>query len=130
MLNLSIVYIKTIQILYFSFSPHFHRKLLTNEDGELKKEGDKIVNKKLAETLKEIQRDPNSFYTGKLAKKIAADFKANGGLITEEDLKSYVARVTSKILSLDLDSLTIYSCPPPSGGTVVTQILNILQSKY
>lgn len=108
-------------------NPSF-RKLLTNEDGELKKEGDKIVNKKLAETLKEIQRDPNSFYTGKLAKKIAADFKVNGGLITEEDLKSYVARVTSKILSLDLDSLTIYSCPPPSGGTVVTQILNILQN--
>lgn len=104
------------------------RKLLSNKGGDLKKEGDKIVNKKLAVTLKEIQKDPNSFYTGKLAKKIAADFKNNGGIITEEDLKSYSVRVRSDILSLDLNNLTMLSCPPPSGGPVVTQILNILQN--
>ena len=108
----------------------FCRKLLTNKNGSPKKEGDTIVNHELAQTLQEIQRDPESFYTGNLAKKIAADFQKNGGLITEEDLKDYSVNIETNVLKLDLrNDVTVFSCPPPSGGTVVTQILNILQSK-
>jgi gamma-glutamyltranspeptidase len=101
-----------------------------NKDGTFKKEGDTIVNPQLAETLRVIQEDPESFYSGKLAKKIAADFENNDGIITEKDLKNYDVGVTEDVLKLDLDDITVLSCPLPSGGPVVTQILNILQSKF
>lgn len=103
---------------------------MTNEDGQLKKAGDTIVNPKLAETLREIQDNPESFYSGELAKKIAADFKNNGGIITVDDLKNYDVGITEDVLKLDLDKITMLSCPLPSGGPVITQILNILQSKF
>ena len=101
-----------------------------NKDGTFKKEGDTIVNPQLAETLRVIQEDPESFYSGKLAKKIAADFENNDGIITEKDLKNYDVGVTEDVLKLDLGDITMLSCPLPSGGPVVTQILNILQSKF
>ncbi|CAB3981524.1 gamma-glutamyltranspeptidase 1-like [Paramuricea clavata] len=104
------------------------RELLMNKDGTFKKEGDTIVNPQLAETLRTIQEDPESFYSGKLAKKIAADFENNDGIITEKDLKNYQVGVTEDVLKLDLDDITMLSCPLPSGGPVVTQILNILQN--
>ncbi len=116
-------------ILILHFITEIFRKLLKNKDGEFKKEGDTIVNPKLAKTLREIQKDPESFYSGKLAKKIAADFKNNGGIITEKDLKDYRVGFTEDVLKLDLDDVTMLSCTLPSGGPVVTQILNILQSK-
>ena len=87
------------------------------------------MNPKLAETLREIRDDPESFYSGELAKKIAADFKNSGGIITEEDLRKYDVGVTENVLKLNLDKITMLSCPLPSGGPVVTQIMNILQSK-
>jgi gamma-glutamyltranspeptidase len=110
------------------FPTKIFRELLKNKDGSFKKAGETIVNPKLAETLREIQDDPESFYTGKLAKKIAADFHNNGGIITEEDLNNYEVGVTENVLKLDLNDLTMLSCPLPSGGPVVTQIMNILQS--
>lgn len=103
---------------------------MTNEDGTFKTAGDRIVNPQLAETLRKIQADPESFYSGELAKEIAADFKENGGIITEEDLKNYDVGYTEQVLKLDLGPYTMFSSPLPSGGPVVTQIMNILQSKY
>ena len=79
--------------------------------------------------MKEIQDDPESFYSGELAKKIASDFEDNGGIITEKDLRDYKVGVSEDVLKLDLGDISMLSCPPPSGGPVVAQILNILQSK-
>ena len=102
---------------------------MTREDGSRKIAGDTIVNPQLAETLRTIQEDPESFYSGDLAKKIAADFEESGGIIQEKDLNDYDVGYTEKVLKLDLDRYTMLSCPLPSGGPVVTQIMNILQSK-
>ncbi len=40
-------------------------------------------------TLQRIAADPDDFYHGEMAQKLAADMKANGGLITEADLAQY-----------------------------------------
>ncbi|XP_028396724.1 glutathione hydrolase 1 proenzyme-like [Dendronephthya gigantea] len=119
---------RAIEKSYANITDPEFRKLLTNEDGKLKKTGDTIVNPVLAVTLKMIQQDPESFYSGELAKRIAADFQDNRGIITEEDLRSYDVKVAEKTLKLDLDDITMLSCPLPSGGPVVTQIMNILQN--
>ncbi|KAK2558241.1 Glutathione hydrolase 3 [Acropora cervicornis] len=49
------------------------RELLLDKDNNTFKEGDKITNKKYAKTLEKIQKDPESFYSGSLADKVARD---------------------------------------------------------
>ena len=52
--------------------------------------GDTLVQADLAETLVRISENgPAGFYEGKTAELIAKEMAANGGIITEEDLKGY-----------------------------------------
>ena len=58
----------------------------------LPKPGDRFVNRDYAATLREIARDgASTFYRGAVARRIAADMEANGGLITLDDLAQYRA---------------------------------------
>ncbi len=90
--------------------------------------GDILVQKNLALTLRQIaENGPDAFYKGEIAKKIASFMKENGGLITEDDLKSYEA-VIRKPVRGTYRGYEIYSMPPPSsGGVHLIQILNILE---
>ena len=53
--------------------------------------GGNLLQPELAATLKRIQANPDDFYEGEIARKLAADMKANGGLITLQDLQDYRA---------------------------------------
>ena len=54
--------------------------------------GDRLVLTDLGRTLRAIATDgPDAFYKGWIADRIAEDMKANGGLITKEDLAAYQA---------------------------------------
>ena len=44
------------------------------------KEGDLLVNKELAKTMRTIRDDPEDFYVGKLAERIVQDINAEGGI--------------------------------------------------
>ncbi|MHC5720679.1 MAG: gamma-glutamyltransferase, partial [Nostoc sp.] len=64
------------------------REIFTR-NGEFYQPGDKLVQRDLARTLTAIAENPQSFYTGSIARAIASDMVKNGGLITLEDLKAY-----------------------------------------
>ena len=81
---------------------------------------------KFAKTLEIIRDDPDSFYTGNLAKDIVKDIQENGGIITLEDLKNYRTRVRTP-LSETMGNYTWYTNPPPGSGAVLSMILNILK---
>ncbi len=91
-------------------------------------EGDVLRQPELAKTLGRIQRNGAAeFYTGKTAKMIADDMNAHGGLITADDLKNYRA-VERTPLQGSYRGNTVISLPPPSsGGTVMLEVLNILE---
>ena len=56
-------------------------------------EGDRLVQADLAKTLRAIgDGGADAFYKGWIADRIADDMKANGGLITKDDLAAYKAR--------------------------------------
>ena len=56
-------------------------------------EGDRLVQADLARTLRAIAEDgPDAFYKGWIADRIAEDMKANGGIISKEDLAAYRAK--------------------------------------
>ncbi len=97
--------------------------------GKYYKEGDLFKQPELGSTLGRIQtQGAKEFYIGKTARLIAADMKANGGLITLEDLKNYVAKEREP-LSGNYRGYKIITMPPPSsGGIVMLQVLNILET--
>lgn len=66
--------------LSLKFYLYIYRKLITDpKTGENLKEGDLLVNKELAATMRKIQKNAEDFYTGELAKKIVDDVsKAKG----------------------------------------------------
>lgn len=66
------------------------------------------------------------FYEGETAKTIAAFMAQNGGLVTEEDLKSYEAKWRAPIVYPWQDYKLITAPPPSSGGVAVAQWINML----
>ena len=75
-----------------------------------------------------IQKDPESFYTGKLAEMIVRDMKVIKGKVTQDDLKNYQT-VEREPLESELSNMTMYLTPPPSSGAVLALILNILKGR-
>ena len=92
------------------------------------KEGDRLVQPELAQTLGRIQRiGAKEFYTGKTAQLIAADMKAHNGLMTLDDLKNYKAKERVPVKGTYRGYEIISMSPPSSGGAILLEILNILE---
>ncbi|MEH1965098.1 gamma-glutamyltransferase [Nostoc sp.] len=101
------------------------REIFTR-NGEFYKPGEKLVQRDLAHTLTAIAQNPQSFYTGSIARAIASDMVKNGGLITLEDLKAYKPIWRTPVCG-NFRKAKICSMPPPSsGGVHLLQILNII----
>ena len=91
-------------------------------------EGDRIVLGDLGKTLRAIATDgPDVFYKGWIADRIAADMKANGGLITKDDLAAYQAKVRTPVRGTFRGYEVIVMAPPSSGGVALIEMLNILE---
>lgn len=111
----------------FARDPSSVRYFLRKEGGSYRR-GDTLVQKDLARTLKAIAaHGAAGFYEGPVAEQIVAEMKANGGLITHEDLKNYKA-VERATITGEFRGYQIVSMPPPSsGGVHLVEMLNVLQ---
>lgn len=98
-------------------------------DGRPYQEGEKFVQRDLARTLKRIQRGgAREFYQGETARRLAAFMQKAGGLTTLADLEGYKV-VERAPVSGSYHGYQITSAPPPSsGGTVLLEMLNILEA--
>ena len=92
------------------------------EPGEIWKQPD------LAKTLTRIQKEGrDGFYKGETARLFEDYMKANGGLITREDLARYEA-VEQPLIHGTYRGYDIYAmAPPSSGGVALVEMLNILE---
>ena len=90
--------------------------------------GEKFAQPELAQTLRRIARDgAKDFYEGEIARRLAAEMKANGGLITLDDLRNYRA-VERKPLEGKYKGYGIVTSPPPSsGGVAMIEMLGMLE---
>ena len=92
-------------------------------------EGDIIVQKDLAKTLKRIATNGrDGFYEGETADLIVSEMKANNGLITYEDLKEYNSVYRKPIIGTYRGYNIISMGPPSSGGPLIIQMLNMLEN--
>ncbi|MCJ8206933.1 gamma-glutamyltransferase [Pseudomonas sp. RGM2987] len=96
-------------------------------NGEPMQVGQKLVQKDLAKTLREISsKGADGFYKGWVADALVTSSQANKGIITQADLDKYKTRELAPV-ECDYRGYHIVSAPPPSsGGVVLCQIMNIL----
>jgi len=97
-------------------------------NGQPMQVGQKLVQKDLAKTLKEISaKGSDGFYKGWVARALVDSSQAGKGIITQVDLDKYKTRELAPI-ECDYRGYHVVSAPPPSsGGVVICQIMNILE---
>lgn len=90
------------------------------------KQGDLLIQKELAETLRLIQKNgAKGFYEGKTAGLIVQEMKRGNGIITLNDLKTYKV-VERKPITFNYKGTEIVSMPlPSSGGILLAQMLKM-----
>jgi gamma-glutamyltranspeptidase/glutathione hydrolase len=94
------------------------------------KTGDTLAQKDLANTLIRIRDNgAKGFYEGVTAKLIVEEMKRGHGIITEEDLKNYVAKARQPLV-FNYGGNTIVTMPlPSSGGIIIEQCLKMSSYK-
>ena len=94
------------------------------------KEGDTLIQKELAATLKRIkEKGKKGFYEGETAELIVAEMKRGGGKISLEDLKNYEAAIRQPVV-FDYKGHTVIGMPmPSSGGLLMQQMMKMVESR-
>jgi gamma-glutamyltranspeptidase / glutathione hydrolase len=103
-------------------------KIFLKADGRALGPGDRLIQSDLADTLEAIARNgPRAFYQGAIADKLVAAVRAEGGILSADDLKNYRplkrAPVRGRYRGYDIVSMP----PSSSGGVVLIEMLNILE---
>ena len=103
-----------------------------DSDGTPKTTDSTLTNPAYSKTLGAIATDPNSFYTGEIARNIVAEAAETSGgrtpsLMTVDDLARYTAKVRDP-LCVPYRGKQICGMPPPSsGGIAVAATLGMLE---
>jgi gamma-glutamyltranspeptidase/glutathione hydrolase len=102
-------------------------EIYLHPDGSVFEIGETLIQRDYATTLQALaERGPDEFYEGEVGRRLADDFRQNGGLLSRDDLRRYQADVGDPIATTFGD-LTVLTEPAPTIGPVVLEILNILE---
>ena len=103
-------------------------KLFLGEGGSLIDKNDFWKQPVLAKTLNQLsKKGAEDFYNGEIARKIVSDMDKNNGWITKDDLANLPEPKIQNPLKGTYRGYEIYTMPPPGGGWVIIQALNILE---
>ena len=106
------------------------RALLTHQDDWQRPllQGELFKNEKLADTLQAIMdQGCRALYQGERAKGLAKDVQKAGGVMTAQDIASYVPTLRSPVVAHDIQGFSIAGVPPPSsGGAAIVAIARFL----
>ncbi len=97
-------------------------------DGLVPEEGVLLKQPELAHTLRQLaSQGRDGFYAGEVAQKLIAGVRAEGGIWSEEDLRSYRIEERAPI-RFAFEGMTVTSAQlPSSGGIVMAEIFNQLE---
>jgi len=104
-------------------------KKIFTKNGTAFSEGELLIQKDLAKTLKLIREfGPDGFYKGETAELIVKQINAGNGYISINDLENYKP-IERKPLSTLYNGYKVITMGPPSGGGVsLLEMLNILEN--
>jgi gamma-glutamyltranspeptidase / glutathione hydrolase len=113
----------------FGIDPEAHA-LVTRPDGGLLHGGELTRNPLLADVLETLADEgPGLFATGAVARAMASDMDASGGLVTAHDLAEYRS-VLRPAHVLDIGAWSIATNPPPAvGGPMLAVMLTELDRR-
>lgn len=105
------------------------RAIFLKPDGSPLAAGDILIQKDLAQTLREIAKGGKSaFYSGKIGRAIVSTTQEFGGILSQQDLARYQVKWPAPLHGT-FKGYDLYEMPPPSsGGVQIIQILNILEA--
>lgn len=107
------------------------KSLFFNENGETLKEGQLLVQKDLAKTLRKISIEGrNGFYKGSVAKSILQLSGKMKGLLSQKDFDSYKVHWREPVRGTFRGEEIVSMPPPSSGGIHVVQFLNFLENDF
>jgi gamma-glutamyltranspeptidase/glutathione hydrolase len=87
--------------------------------------GERLFQADMAKTLKQLAQEGAKLFTeGRVAQAIAKESARLGGVISQEDLKSFKPRVR-EALAGEYRGHTVITMPPPSSGVHMLQILKM-----
>ena len=93
-------------------------KIFSRSDGASLREGDTLIQADLATTLSAIsEQGPRGFYEGPVAEKLVDAIRDAGGIMTQDDLKSYQPLIRAPVRG-SYRGYDIVSMPQPSSGGV------------
>ena len=107
----------------------FDGKAVFFPNGQPLQPGTRFRQPALARTLKLIaERGADAFYQGEVADSLVAGMRRGGGIITKDDLARYRPIMREPIVST-YRGYRLFTMPPSSsGGTTITESLNILET--
>ncbi len=115
------------EVLRLRFTPDARRRFLDAEGNPLRV-GDLVVQPELAESYRHIARDgAGLFYRGELARRIADQVRAHGGLLTQDDLAGFRPRLREPVRGRFRGYDIVSSAPPSSGGTTLLLLLQMCE---
>jgi gamma-glutamyltranspeptidase/glutathione hydrolase len=125
----SAYYLRYAGVSVFGWHPDSRAPLL-HDDGRPLEQGETVHVAGLADSLAAIGSEgAQTFYRGDLAARIAADMRANDGVLTAEDLAAYEPLVRPA-LGVRLGRWQLWTNPPPSiGGTTLAAMLHLLDGR-
>lgn len=119
----SLSYKSTIE----KMQPSPESRRIYQRDGKFYEMGETFVQPDLAAALARIKANPRDFYEGETARLIVADMKANDGIITMEDLRTYEPTIRQPLRGTYRGFEILTMPPPSSGGIALIEMLNMLE---
>ncbi len=89
--------------------------------------GTRLVRTDLARTLRLLGKDPEAFYRGALARRIAEAVRARGGVLTADDLARYRVRERAPLEGRYRGHRILTMPPPSAGGAFLLGLLGALE---
>jgi gamma-glutamyltranspeptidase/glutathione hydrolase len=121
----------TVALRMSALDPSFDimQNFFRGADGEVVAPEELWKQPALAKTLEAIRdQGRDGFYKGAVAAEIENYMKANGGIITQQDLAKYEAVERSPVKTTFKD-YEIFSMPPPSsGGIALIEMMNLMEA--
>ena len=95
--------------------------------GRAPRAGEIFRQPELADTLSAVsEKGADTFYGGKIAARISAAVRRDGGFLREDDLAAHTESPLVEPISTDYRGVTVYEMPPPGQGIAALEMLNVL----
>ncbi|XP_028146343.1 scoloptoxin SSD14 [Diabrotica virgifera virgifera] len=112
---------------YLYNDPTLRSIYINSQTNDTYKEGESVKLLKFAYTLKIIAKEGgDALHNGSLTKRFVKDVQDKGGIITEDDMRTYEPIWEEPIVIPMNNDETLYTSPLPASGILIALILNTL----